>query len=348
MYSKIKIVSFELDHINIGIWEKLDSIRDERLRFKATLLPDLFKAAFAEGTLDKYIRAWNKWVEWTKSFDEVNHCPADPFFVCIYFNDLVLNKTPVSGIISALCGIRWGHINAGFESPTDHPIVKLAFEGAKRLIGKTTQNVKEPFTAELIRELVSKFDNHENLMHLRFLIIVILGFAGFFRIQELLDIQIKHITGTKDSYEITVEKSKNDQYREGHKVYIAKTGKSTCPVHWLKKYLRLMKLEKPNEFLICRLAKTKKGHNVLGAHAITYPTARKTFLEHLEKVTGKDVKNYGLHSLRSGGATAASNNGVPARLIGKHGRWSANSNVKEKYIKDSKTKRLSVSKNLGI
>lgn len=217
------------DHLNIGIWEKLDSIRDESLRQKAANLPALFNAAFAPGTISKYRRAWHRWVKWTSNYLEVLHCPADPFFVCFFLNDLVVEKSSVSTVISAFCGIRWGHLNTGFESPTDSPIVKLAFEGAKRLLSKNSTNRKEPFTAEMIKTLVAKYEKSENLMHRRFIILCIFGFAGFFRISELLSIRLKHLKIEKDSAQIFIEKSKTDQLRDGNTVYIAKTGSTACP-----------------------------------------------------------------------------------------------------------------------
>lgn len=129
-------------------------------------------------------------------------------------------------------------------------------------------------------------------------------------------------------------------------MYIAKTSSATCPVFWLRKYLALTNLKGQSEsFLICRLAKTKKGHNVLGHHPISYQTARKSFLDHTEHLATQSA--FCLHSLRSGGASAAANNGVSDRRIGKHGRWSS-STSRDVYIKDSKTNRLSVSKNLGL
>lgn len=318
------------------------------MKKKATQLPKLFEAAFSKNTLLKYKSAWHKWVEWSANYAEVNHCPADPFFICLYFNDLVMTNSPISTVITAIYGIRWGHINSGFKSPTDNPIVKLAFEGAKKIIGKARVNKKEPFTAEIIKKLVSIYGDTESLMALRFLIICVVGFAGFFRINELLKLKIIDLVETKDSFEITVKESKTDQLREGHVVYIARTGTPTCPFYWIKRYLRKTGLkDEPASYFICRLAKTKRGHNTLGNHNISYDTARKTFLEHLA-IIYKKPESYGLHSLRSGGASAAANNDVPSRLIGKHGRWVPNSTSQEGYIKDSKQKRLSVSKSLGI
>jgi hypothetical protein len=39
-------------------------------------------------------------------------------------------------IVDAFYGIRWGHHLAGLDSPTDHPTVKMAFEGAQRICAK--------------------------------------------------------------------------------------------------------------------------------------------------------------------------------------------------------------------
>ena len=60
---------------------------------------------------------------------------------------------------------------------------------------------------------------------------------------------------------------------------------------------------------------------------------------------GYDAKQFGLHSLRSGGSTAAVNAGVPDRLFRRHGRWTPETD-KDGYIKDSVKSLLSVSKAL--
>ena len=62
---------------------------------------------------------------------------------------------------------------------------------------------------------------------------------------------------------------------------------------------------------------------------------------------GMDPLQFGMHSLRAGGATAAANAGVPDRLFKRHGRWRSES-AKDGYVKDSVDSRLSVSKSLGI
>ena len=70
-------------------------------------------------------------------------------------------------------------------------------------------------------------------------------------------------------------------------------------------------------------------------------------MELITPVCADTQSSYCLHSLRSGGASAAANNDVSDRLIGKHGRWSSNGS-RDRYIKDSKAKRLKVSSSLGL
>ena len=198
--------------------------------------------------------------------------------MALYINDLVLGKASISAITSAFCSIRWGHINTGHFSPTDHPFVKLAFEGAKRSIESNNKNQKEPLDAEAIKMLINKFGFNKHLLQLRFIIICLIGFAGFFKISELLSVQTKHISLHKDHIDIMVEKSKTDQLREGHIVKISMNGTSYCPHYWLKKYLELSELDKnPEGILLCRLT----GHKVNYQCPITYETARKTVLDHL-------------------------------------------------------------------
>ena len=259
-------------------------------------------------------------------------------------------------------------MNAGFDSPTDHPFVKVAFAGAKRLLAVTRQPTrKEPFTLLMFDNAYSLYGTSQNLIHMRFLLVCLLGFSGFLRIGELLAIQIKDISFQPDHMEITVPQSKRDQLREGHIVFISRTGSERCPVAWTEKYLthtalhrnpnnylisRLARTKRghnPNNYLISRLARTKRGHNAIGGRSLSYSRIRTNFLELLTPVWADDgeVRQYGLHSHRSGGASEAANNDVSDRLIGKHGRWSSNTS-RDTYIKDNMRKRLSVTQALGL
>ena len=83
---------------------------------------------------------------------------------------------------------------------------------------------------KLIKEVVNVYGDSNNLMHTRFLLICILDFAGvIISVRELLLIKIKHIFQLDNHLEIAIPKSKTDQLRERHVVYVAGTGNRTCP-----------------------------------------------------------------------------------------------------------------------
>ncbi len=73
---------------------------------------------------------------------------------------------------------------------------------------------------------------------------------------------------------------------------------------------------------------------------------RELFLAKLREL-GFDPKLFGLHSLRSGGASAVANAGVPDRLFKRHGRWRSET-AKDGYIKDSPKALMSVSESLQL
>ena len=201
----------------------------------------------------------------------------------------------------------------------------------------------------MVKNVVEKYAQSENFLNHRLIVVILLGFSGFLRISDLLDVRIKDVIFTQNDLQIMIHKAKNDQLREGHIVHIARTGSPYCPVYWTEKYINETDLKSdPDAYLICRLAKTKEGHRAIGKYRLSDTTIREYF--------GRDIKpicetleegSYSLHSLRSGGASTASNNGVSERLIGKHGRWKSGFS-RDRYIKDSKKVRRTVSEALGL
>ena len=78
--------------------------------------------------------------------------------------------------------------------------------------------------------------------------------------------------------------------------------------------------------------------------ALSYTRGREIFKQSLTQ-QGYQAKDYGLHSLRSGGITAVvqnSNNMVPKRILKLHDRWKTDT-AKDMYVQESLAKRLEVS-----
>ena len=90
----------------------------------------------------------------------------------------------------------------------------------------------------------------------------------------------------------------------------------------------------------------KNSQKLRESNAISYTRVRDIILEKLSAI-GLDPKRFDLHSLCSGGASAAANAGVPERMFKRHGRWRSE-NAKDGYVKDSLEERLLVSQKLGL
>ena len=129
---------------------------------------------------------------------------------------------------------------------------------------------------------------------------------------------------------------------------IAKTGNKLCPVSWLKRYIETAKFRPgSDEYLFtpvqfCRKLGTYKVSS--RCSPLSYTRAREILLDDLVAI-GLDKTKYCLHSLRSGGVSAAANNQVSDRLLRVHGRW-ATDKSKDGYIEHSLHNRLLVSRNL--
>ena len=86
------------------------------------------------------------------------------------------------------------------------------------------------------------------------------------------------------------------------------------PSQVTKKYMSQAGIAPSDSQAIFRpIVRTKLGEKLRNSGRLTYSRLRECFKEKL-KALGFPVEQYGLHSLRAGGATAAANNGVSDRL----------------------------------
>ena len=113
----------------------------------------------------------------------------------------------------------------GIEAcPVSHPLVKFALEGTKRRPARPVQP-KEPLSVSTVQAIATHFASSASLSDLRFLFILLVGFAGFFRIDEIRNIALRDVSIHSDHMSVYVPQRKNDQYREGHTAFLARTGK---------------------------------------------------------------------------------------------------------------------------
>ena len=335
------------DVFNHGIWPELKDIKDPELKDLAESLPALVLRGKAPATVKKYAGAFSRWRRWSASKPTLQAFPAKPFQVALYLSYLTRSAKTSAPVEEAVNSLSWAHQLAVVEDPTDHPLVKQVLAGAKRVLAHKTCK-KEPITPEILQKLSDRFVTRDaDLSVIRTMTICLLGFAGFFRFSELSSLKESDVTFYATHMEVFVESSKTDQFRERAWVPIARTGSDICPVTMMERYFKLADIRRdPEKFLFRGLSRVSNGYRLRPSGGISYSRVRELLLEKL-KAVGLDPKQFGLHSLRSGGASAAANAGVPDRWFKRHGRWQSE-NAKDGYIKDTLENRLRVSKNLGL
>ena len=247
------------DVFSSGLWQQNSHLfSNPHLVELARSLPDVLLASRAPSTTDKYRLAWLRWKRWAARFPEITVFQVKPFELSLYLIELSESANSVAPIEAAVYGIRWAHSLAAIPSPTDHGVVKAAVERCKRLLAKP-KNPKDPVPVDIFVKLVSTLGGPDADLHnLRFLVLCLVGFAGFMRISELLKVKVKDVKIFDTRMSITVPKRKNDQFRKGHVISLSRTGNVTCPVIMSERLIEKARLL-PHGHLICRLVSTKTG-----------------------------------------------------------------------------------------
>ena len=271
----ILFIDVDLDEFQVGVWKDCLQIQDPSLLRLASLLPKVVLSAKAQTTTLHYAYAWNRWKTWSKSKIGVAYLPAQPMCVALYLRDLLESAQTSSPIDTAIYSIRWGYSMAGLPSLTDHPIVKSTYEGCKIILAKPRQP-KEPIQPHMLQQLVDMHGHSTaSPADLRLLFIVLVGYSGFLRISEILAIQLKHIEIVSHGMSIFVPRRKNDQFRSGNTIHIARSGKSTCPVAITERLFQML----PDNSDSCnpvvrRIKYGKGGRSFHESRGISYTTAK--------------------------------------------------------------------------
>ena len=235
----IQVVNFVavLDVFHAGIWSSSQLLTDPHLVNLARDLPSIMLVSKASSTVNKYRLVWQHRKNWAARFPLVTQFPAKPFEVALYLRDLLQSANSVSQIESAIYGIRWAHHLAGVPSPTDHQFVKSAVEGCKRLLAKPV-NPRDALPVNVLQNVVRTIGGPTaDLADLRFLVVCLVEYAGFVRVSELLKVKVGDIKFNDSHMSINVPKRKNDQFRQGHIVNIARTSSVTCPVTMTERFI---------------------------------------------------------------------------------------------------------------
>ena len=302
----------------------------------------------AEATNNKYFGHYKRFKSFcvSKGF---SHKPADPIHVAIYLTHLLDSKVSFHVISAAFYSIKWFHVMNDLSDPTLNSWVKSLLEAGKRMNSVPVKK-KDTINSEMLKDLCDMFSSTDDVLHLRDLTMILLGYAGFLRFNEISELKCNDIQFKEHYIVLKIRKSKTDVYRCGKEVLISKGTSSACPQSMLQKYLYVTKQDVDSDKFLFRPVNRSKGKAKLlvADKILSYTRARECIVAKL-KLVAPDL-NLGTHSLSASGATMVANaedGNINERCLLRHGRWKS-SVSKDGYINDSVEKRLKVTKKLKL
>ena len=236
--------------------------------------------------------------------------PSEPKIVSLYLTHLSTKDAKMSTLKRRLVSIGVIHKLKGHYLDTKHPSIIENIMGIKRRKG-SFQKSKKPILINSLKKIINVIDqqNKEEIKKLRDRSIILIGFSGGFRRNEIVSLDYDDLDFVPEGLKISIRRSKTDQFGEGFTKALPYFDSSQyCPVISLKKLLNLSKINSGPVFR--RFVKGSK----LSENRLTDQTVALLIKEYLN-LAGIDSKNFSGHSLRSGFATSAAESGVEERSI---------------------------------
>ena len=236
--------------------------------------------------------------------------PTEPKIISLYITYLSTKDAKMSTLKRRVVSIGVIHKMKGHYLDTKHPAIIENIMGIKRRKG-SIQKGKKPILINNLKKIINAIDENikDEIKKLRDRSIILIGFSGGFRRNELVSLDYNDLDFVQEGLKITLRKSKTDQFGEGSikgLPYFNNT--QYCPVISISKWLEISKINSGPLF-----RRFKKGLR-LSDNRLSDQTVTLLIKEYLN-LAGIDNKNYSGHSLRSGFATAAAESGAEERNI---------------------------------
>ena len=238
-----------------------------------------------------------------------NSLPSEPKIVSLYLTHLSKNLK-ISTLRRRLVSISMVHKLKGHYLDIKHPIIVENLLGIRRVKG-SYQRGKKPILISHLKLIINVIDESKigDIKKLRDKSIILIGFGGGFRRNELISINHEDLEFVPEGLKINIKTSKTDQYGEGMvKGLPYFTNEKFCPVINLRKWLELSKIKTGPIF-----RRFSKGL-LLTEKRLTDQSVVLLIKEYLN-LAGIENKDFAGHSLRSGFATVAAESGADERSI---------------------------------
>ena len=236
--------------------------------------------------------------------------PSEPKIISLYLTSLSSKNIKMSTLKRRLVSIGVIHKLKGHYLDTKHPLIIENIMGIKRRKG-SAQNGKKPLLINNLKVLIKAINRSKSnpIIKFRDRTIVLIGFSGGFRRNEIVSLNYDDIEFVNEGMKINLRRSKTDQYGEGFLKGIPYFDNPVyCPVISMQNWLKISKIDSGSLFR--RFSKGAKLTEI----RLTDQTVALIIKKYLQRA-GIDSKNYSGHSLRSGFATSAADAGAEERSI---------------------------------
>ena len=236
--------------------------------------------------------------------------PSEPKIISLYLTSLSSKDIKMSTLKRRLVSIGVIHKLKGHYLDTKHPSIIENLMGIKRRKG-SSQKGKKPLLINNLKALIKAINRLDinPIIKFRDRTIVLIGFSGGFRRNEIISLNYDDIEFVTEGLKITLRRSKTDQYGEGSLKGLPYFDNPVyCPVISLQNWLKISEINSGPLFR--RFSKGSK----LTEKRLTDQTVALIIKKYLQ-LAGIESKNYSGHSLRSGFATSAAESGAEERSI---------------------------------
>lgn len=271
------------------------------------------RAARAPNTL----RAYNSDIEDFSTYCRVelggaSPLPASAETVTLYITDMATDEPVGRGLKVSTIGRRLASISAwhkreGFLSPTEDRLVRETMKGIRRKKGSKKKQAA-PLTVGVLTRVLKVIRTHDKKTgallpaSLRDRALLLMGFAGSFRREEISDLRVSDLELFEGrGLVVEIRASKTDAEGEGAVVGIPYGDHElTCPITAVERWLDFSG-KSGEDHLFCRIDR----HGNLKAGGISGDGINELVKKRV-KNAGLDATRYSGHSLRAGLPTSAS------------------------------------------
>ena len=288
--------------------------------------------SLAPKTETTYSKAFAEWEDYAME-ESIPILPITPIDLGNFLANMADRTGSMAKINMAIAALADRHLAEHLASPTTDLSLRKMLSGVRKKLFKPAKS-RAPLDKDILRDAFELIEDGGCLQDWRTLCRLNLEFYGMLRWAEVSELKMVDVRFDTTGMILHIRKSKTDQLGAGQYIRINASEIENCPVEITHHYITKLNYGTENGFLQRQIRSYKDGRQSGVWHKkLSYSTAledTKAFMA----IIGRDPSDYGEHSGRRGGATAASEAGVSWMDLKRHGRW-ASDRAPQRYIEQT-------------